>query len=57
MNQYMETDPESFLAYCDWMGIPMQSYPVTYYEAPVPTGGYKLDEHSHAGILGDPGSL
>jgi len=21
-------DPEGFLAYCDWMGIPMQAYPV-----------------------------
>lgn len=29
MDQYMETDPESFLDYCDWMGIPMQAYPVT----------------------------
>jgi len=29
MDQYMETDPESFLEYCDWMGIPMQAYPVT----------------------------
>ncbi|SMC36897.1 Protein of unknown function [Desulfocicer vacuolatum DSM 3385] len=29
MEQYMETDPEGFLEYCDWMGIPMQAYPVT----------------------------
>jgi len=29
MDQYMETDPEAFLDYCDWMGIPMQAYPVT----------------------------
>ncbi|GAB6143734.1 DUF1638 domain-containing protein [Desulfocicer niacini] len=29
MNQYMETEPESFLNYCDWMGIPMQAHPVT----------------------------
>jgi len=29
MDQYMETDPEPFLDYCDWMGIPMQAYPVT----------------------------
>jgi hypothetical protein len=29
MDQYMATDPESFLDYCDWMGIPMQAYPVT----------------------------
>ena len=29
MDQFMETDPEAFLEYCDWMGIPMQAYPVT----------------------------
>ena len=29
MDQYMETEPESFLNYCDWMGIPMQAHPVT----------------------------
>ncbi len=29
MDHYMETDPESFLEYCDWMGIPMQAYPIT----------------------------
>lgn len=29
MDNYMENDPEGFLEYCDWMGIPMQAYPVT----------------------------
>lgn len=29
MNDYMEKDPEGFLEYCDWMGIPMQGYPIT----------------------------
>lgn len=29
MDQYMEEKPEDFLDYCDWMGIPMQSYPVS----------------------------
>ena len=29
MDQFMETDPEAFLDYCDWMGISMQAYPVT----------------------------
>ncbi len=29
MDQYMEETPEEFLNYCDWMGIPMQSYPIT----------------------------
>ena len=29
LDQYMEEDPEGFLEYCDWMGIPMQSYPIT----------------------------
>ena len=29
MDQYMEEDPEAFLEYCDWMGIPMQAYPIT----------------------------
>lgn len=28
LDQYMEEDPEGFLDYCDWMGIPMQAYPV-----------------------------
>jgi len=29
LDQYMAEDPEGFLEYCDWMGIPMQAYPVT----------------------------
>jgi hypothetical protein len=29
LDQYMAEDPEAFLDYCDWMGIPMQAYPVT----------------------------
>jgi len=29
LDQYMEEDPEGFLDYCDWMGIPMQPYPIT----------------------------
>ena len=29
MDQYMAEDPEGFLEYCDWMGIPMTPYPVT----------------------------
>jgi len=29
MNDYMEKNPEAFLEYCDWMGIPMQAYPIT----------------------------
>ena len=29
MDDYMEKDPEGFLEYCDWMGIPMQGYPIT----------------------------
>jgi len=29
MDKYMAEDPEGFLDYCDWMGIPMQVYPVT----------------------------
>jgi len=28
LDQYMAEDPEGFLDYCDWMGIPMQAYPV-----------------------------
>ena len=28
MDRYMEENPEDFLEYCDWMGIPMQAYPV-----------------------------
>jgi len=29
MDAYMNEHPEEFLEYCDWMGIPMQPYPVT----------------------------
>ncbi|MFO7883919.1 MAG: DUF1638 domain-containing protein [Desulfobacteraceae bacterium] len=29
MDKYMEEKPEDFLDYCDWMGIPMQPYPIT----------------------------
>jgi len=29
LDQYMEEKPEEFLEYCDWMGIPMQAYPLT----------------------------
>jgi len=29
LDQYMAEKPEDFLEYCDWMGIPMQGYPVT----------------------------
>ena len=29
LDQYMTEDTEGFLEYCDWMGIPMQAYPVT----------------------------
>jgi len=29
LDQYMADNPEEFLDYCDWMGIPMQAYPVT----------------------------
>jgi len=29
LDQYMAEQPEKFLEYCDWMGIPMQAYPVT----------------------------
>jgi hypothetical protein len=29
MDHYMEERPEDFLAYADWMGIPMIPYPVT----------------------------
>lgn len=28
LDQYMAENPEEFLEYCDWMGIPMQAYPV-----------------------------
>ena len=29
LDQYMADIPEEFLEYCDWMGIPMQAYPVS----------------------------
>ncbi len=29
LDQYMTEKPEEFLEYCDWMGIPMQAYPIT----------------------------
>jgi hypothetical protein len=29
LDHYMEENPEEFLEYCDWMGIPMQAYPIT----------------------------
>lgn len=29
LDNYMAEKPEEFLEYCDWMGIPMQAYPVT----------------------------
>jgi hypothetical protein len=29
LDEYMTEDPEGFLEYCDWMGIPMQAYPVS----------------------------
>lgn len=29
MDEYMAEHPEDFLDYCDWMGIPMQTYPAT----------------------------
>ena len=29
LDGYMAEQPEDFLEYCDWMGIPMQAYPVT----------------------------
>jgi hypothetical protein len=29
LDQYMAEDPEGFLEYCDWMGIPMQAYPLS----------------------------
>ena len=29
LDKYMEENPEEFLEYCDWMGIPMQAYPVS----------------------------
>jgi hypothetical protein len=29
LDTYMEENPEAFLDYCDWMGIPMQPAPVS----------------------------
>lgn len=29
LDRYMEEDPEEFLDYCDWMGVPMQACPCT----------------------------
>jgi len=29
LDRYMNEQPEEFLEYCDWMGIPMQAYPLT----------------------------
>jgi hypothetical protein len=29
LDRYMAEQPEEFLEYCDWMGIPMQAYPMT----------------------------
>jgi len=29
LDNYMNEHPEEFLEFCDWMGIPMQAYPVT----------------------------
>jgi hypothetical protein len=29
LDTYMAEDPEGFLEYCDWMGIPMQAWPIT----------------------------
>lgn len=29
LEKYMEEQPEDFLEYCDWMGIPMQAYPIS----------------------------
>ena len=28
VDQYMDEKPEEFLEYSDWMGIPIQGYPV-----------------------------
>jgi len=30
LEQYMGEKPEEFLEYCDWMGIPMQSYKISF---------------------------
>ncbi|MBW1804206.1 MAG: hypothetical protein JRJ85_26175, partial [Deltaproteobacteria bacterium] len=29
VDRYMMEEPEEFLEYSDWMGIPIQGYPVT----------------------------
>lgn len=29
LDNYMAEQPEAFLDYCDWMGIPIQTYPIT----------------------------
>ena len=29
LDAYMAENPEEFLEYCDWMGIPMQAWPIT----------------------------
>ena len=29
IDTYMAENPEEFLEYCDWMGIPMVPYPVS----------------------------
>lgn len=29
LDKYMNENPEEFLEYCDWMGIPMQAYSIT----------------------------
>lgn len=29
LDAYMAEEPEAFLEYCDWMGIPMQAYAIT----------------------------
>lgn len=29
LDRYMAEKPEEFLEYCDWMGIPMQAWPIT----------------------------
>ncbi len=29
LDKYMEENPEEFLNYCDWMGIPMQAAPIS----------------------------
>ena len=29
LDKYMNEKPEKFFEYCDWMGVPMQAYPIT----------------------------